>query len=48
MPSTVSSSWPSACTASIRQERAERPSSKMVQAPHTPCSQPRWVPVSPS
>src|SRR5688572_1667849 len=48
MPSTVRISWPSACTASIKQERAERPSSRMVQAPHTPCSQPRCVPVRPS
>src|SRR5262244_1286647 len=46
-PSTVVIEWPSACTASIRQERAERSSNRMVQAPHTPCSQPRCVPVSP-
>ena len=37
--------WPSPCTASIRQERTGSPSSRMVQAPHTPCSQPAWVPV---
>ena len=47
-PSTVVSSWPSACTASIRQERTGSPSSSTVQAPHTPCSQPTWVPVRPS
>src|SRR5262245_50026782 len=41
-------SCPSACTASIRQERAVMPSNKMVQAPQTPCSQPRWVPVRPN
>ncbi len=30
------------------QARAGSPSSSTVQAPHTPCSQPRWVPVSSS
>ena len=39
-------SWPSAVTASSRQERTGSPSSSTVQAPHTPCSQPTWVPVS--
>ena len=39
---------PPACTASIRQPRAEQPSTSTVQAPHTPCSQPTWVPVMPS
>ena len=39
---------PSACTASVRQERAERPSIRTVHAPQTPCSQPRCVPVRPS
>jgi hypothetical protein len=43
--STVSISAPSACTASVRHERAGRPSSSTVQAPQTPCSQPTWVPV---
>ena len=47
MPSTVRNSWPSACTASIRHERAERPSIGSLQAPHTPCSHPRCVPVRP-
>ena len=32
-------------TASIRQARAGSPSTRTVQAPHTPCSQPRCVPV---
>ena len=40
-------SRPSAWTASIRHERTARPSSTTVHAPQTPCSQPRWVPVSP-
>ena len=40
--------WPSPCTASIRQERTGSPSRRMVQAPHTPCSQPALVPVSPT
>src|ERR1700734_3308728 len=38
--------WPSACAASIRQERTATPSKITVQAPHTPCSQPTWVPAS--
>ena len=37
---------PSACAASIRQERTASPSTMTVQAPQTPCSQPRCVPVS--
>ncbi len=41
-----SMSWPSACTARVRQERTDRPSINTVQAPHTPCSQPTCVPVS--
>src|SRR5581483_11568200 len=44
-PSTVVTSQPLACTANIRHARAERPSTSTVQAPHTPCSQPRCVPV---
>ena len=39
---------PSAWTASIRQERTATPSTITVHAPQTPCSHPRWVPVSPS
>ena len=34
-------------TAKIRQDRTGAPSSNTVQAPHTPCSQPTWVPVNP-
>ena len=41
-------SRPCACTANMRQARAVRPSISTVQAPHTPCSQPTWVPVRPS
>ena len=37
----------SACTANIRQDRTGSPPTMTVQAPHTPCSQPRWVPVWP-
>ena len=43
----VTTSAPSACTASIRQPRTTRPSTRTEQAPHTPCSQPRCEPVSP-
>src|SRR5260370_13456883 len=39
-------SYPSACTANIRQERTGAPSRSTVQAPHTPCSQPACAPVS--
>src|SRR5262249_111335 len=45
-PSIVTISTPSACAASIRQERTATPSTITVQAPHTPCSQPTCVPVS--
>src|SRR5262249_46945670 len=45
-PSMVVMAYPSACTANIRQERAGAPSMSTVQAPHTPCSQPAWAPVS--
>src|SRR5262245_47782768 len=37
---------PSTMTANVRHERMGSPSSRTVQAPHTPCSQPTWVPVS--
>ncbi len=47
-PSTVSTSAPSACTASTRHESDGRPSTSTVQAPQAPCSQPTCVPVSPS
>ena len=46
-PSTVVISCPSTVTANIRQERTGRRRRSTVQAPHTPCSQPTWVPVSP-
>ena len=45
-PSIVRTSWPSQPTANAMHERAGTPSISTVQAPHTPCSQPRWVPVS--
>jgi len=45
-PSTVVISWSWAVMANIRQERIGVPSIKTVQAPHTPCSHPTWVPVS--
>ena len=37
---------PVGLTANIRQERTDSPSMRIVQAPHIPCSQPTWVPVS--
>src|SRR4029453_9934683 len=46
MPSIVVTSLPAACTANIKQARTAAPSTRTVQAPQTPCSQPRWVPVS--
>jgi len=36
---------PSQATAKVMQERAGAPSISTVQAPHTPCSHPRCVPV---
>src|SRR5450759_1451273 len=45
-PSTVVISAPSACTANMRQERTASPFMMTVHAPQTPCSHPRWVPVS--
>src|SRR5438876_11107502 len=44
-PSTVISSVPSACTASMMHDRTASPSIRIVHAPHTPCSQPTCVPV---
>src|SRR5689334_24707326 len=44
-PSTVVILDPSAWNANSRQERTDSPSSRTVQAPQTPCSQPTWVPV---
>src|SRR4051794_5040134 len=46
-PSTVVISLPAAWTPNIRHERTASPSTRIVQAPQTPCSQPRCVPVSP-
>ena len=46
-PSTVVISQSTAETANIRHDRIGRPSTRIVQAPHTPCSQPTCVPVSP-
>ena len=45
MPSTVVTSAPSACTANTRHARTAAPSTNTLHAPHTPCSQPRCVPV---
>src|SRR5438552_3847379 len=46
-PSIVVTAAPSHWAASSRQARALQPSTRTVQAPHTPCSQPTWVPVRP-
>src|SRR5919199_951899 len=46
-PSTVKISAPSACTAYSMHERTLTSSNSIVQAPHTPCSQPRCVPRRP-
>src|SRR5512133_3713798 len=47
-PSMVVSSRPSQSTANSRQELTERPSTMMVQAPHSPSPQPYLVPVRPT
>ena len=47
-PRRSRSRLPSACTARTRHDRTAAPSSRTVQAPQTPCSQPTCVPVSPS
>src|SRR5579864_5023835 len=47
-PSTVPISCPSACTASMVQDFAGRPSTSTVHAPQLVVSHPMWVPVSPS
>src|SRR5689334_3587766 len=47
-PSMVRSSWPSASTASIRQEQIRRSSTVMLQAPQSPDAQPSFEPVRPS
>src|SRR6187401_1420385 len=45
IPSIVFTSRPSASRPSIRQERIERPSTSTAQVPHSPSSQPCFVPV---
>src|SRR5262249_53661384 len=45
MPSIVFTSRPSAARPSIRQERIERPSTSTAHVPHSPSSQPCFVPV---
>ena len=47
-PSTVRTSWPSACTANIEHDfTARSPSSTITQQPQLDVSQPTCVPVSP-
>ncbi len=46
-PSTVSTAWPFACTASIRHERTLWPSNRTLQFPQKPCSHARCVPFRP-
>src|SRR5450759_1003743 len=43
---TTSRSWQS--TANMRQELSDRPSTRMVHAPHSPSPQPYLVPVRPT
>src|SRR5215510_432173 len=45
MPSIVFTSRPSASSPSIRHERMERPSTSTAHVPHSPSSQPCFVPV---
>src|SRR5690349_4535409 len=45
MPSIVFTSRPSASRPSIRHERIERPSTSSAHVPHSPSSQPCFVPV---
>ena len=47
-PSTVVISQPSTCPAAIKHEQTCSPSSKTVQAPQSPASQPTLVPARPS
>src|SRR5215208_2370935 len=46
-PSIVVSSQPSQSSANNRHELTERPSTMIVQAPHSPSPHPYFVPVSP-
>src|SRR5690349_22022232 len=45
MPSIVFTSRPSASRPSMRHERIERPSTSTAHVPHSPSSQPSFVPV---
>ena len=46
-PSTVTTSWPSACAARTRQEQTSSPSRSTEHEPHSPCSQAFFEPGSP-
>src|SRR3990172_3163015 len=47
-PSMVTTSRPLQSTANSRQELSDAPSTRIVQAPHSPSPQPYFVPVNPS
>src|SRR2546428_8037704 len=47
MPSTVLTRWPAQARPSTRQDSTGAPSTSTVQVPHSPSSQPCFVPVSP-
>src|SRR5947208_4675626 len=47
MPSTVLTRWPAQARPSTRQDSTGVPSTRTVQVPHSPSSQPCLVPVSP-
>ncbi len=47
-PSTVTTSWPSACAASTRHAQTSVPSSSTEHDPHSPCSQAFFDPGRPS
>ena len=46
-PSTVTTSWPSACAASTRHAQTSVPSSRTEHEPHSPCSQAFFEPGRP-
>src|SRR3954452_213802 len=46
-PSTVVISYPPTCPAAVRQEQTGAPSTRTVQAPQSPASQPIFVPIRP-
>src|SRR3989449_2469244 len=48
MPSTVLTRWPAQARPSTRQDRTGVASTSTVQVPHSPNSQPCFVPVSPA